>query len=638
MLGDAQDAVGRLRLIGDLVLGAFFSSTKDKERDAERVRRRDLVAAWLGSGRGVPGELFELVADFRRRIPAFHWMIEFPEVFWVERPDPLNAGKRGGQAWVDAFVGNPPFLGGLRISVSNGDEYKEWLGNVYPSSGHTDLSVYFIRRCIALVGDIGTVGLIVTNSVSQGANKIAGLTWAIEHGANIYSAERSMPWPGEAAVSVSVIHLGVGVSSENCVLDGVVVGQISSSLSRRAEAGPVMALRENQGLSAIGSYVLGIGFVFDDRNPGATPLEVARRLLRDSRNEERILSYISGEDLTTSPDQTSQRLVIDFGDLEEVHARAWPDLYAIVKEKVRPARASVQQRDRREEWWRHATRSPVLRSHFASKPRVLAISQVTSHLSFAFVPRGTVLSHTCVVFLFDQERHFALLQSRVHLAWAIVHASSLETRLRYTPTDCFETFPFPAATQVATLDPIGALVYTARAHYMAATWQGLTTTYNQIKDPDYAGDLSPASTDRPAVSGHTAPPQATPAGLVAAVPAVVADPELLQPETRVAYIHHIRHLHEELDRAVLAAYGWSDISVPPYCPPRADSAAQAALSLFEDTIIDRLFALNAERAAEEGAAAGLPAPGTKAAAVAAKHRGRRAKTAPNQPSLLDEDS
>ncbi len=103
LLGDAQDAVGRLRLIGDLVLGAFFSSTKDKEREAERVRRRDLVATWLASGRGEMGELAELADEFRRRIPAFHWMIEYPEVFWVERPDPLNAGKRGGQAWMDAL-------------------------------------------------------------------------------------------------------------------------------------------------------------------------------------------------------------------------------------------------------------------------------------------------------------------------------------------------------------------------------------------------------------------------------------------------------------------------------------------------------------------------------------------------------
>lgn len=177
-------------------------------------------------------------------------------------------------------------------------------------------------------------------------------------------------------------------------------------------------------------------------------------------------------------------------------------------------------------------------------------------------------------------------------------------------------------------------------HGCGLAWQGLTTTYNQLKDPDYVGDLSPASADRPASPDRTSPPWVTPAGLADAVPAISADPNLLQPETRIAYIHHLRHLHEELDHAVLAAYGWSDIPVPPYCPPRpTDSAGQAALSLFEDTVIDRLFALNAERAAEEAAAAGRPAPTTTTPAAAPKPRGKRSKKTPaNQPSLLDDDS
>lgn len=190
------------------------------------------------------------------------------------------------------------------------------------------------------------------------------------------------------------------------------------------------------------------------------------------------------------------------------------------------------------------------------------------------------------------------------------------------------------------LDAMGSTLDSARASYMAVTWQSLTTTYNQLKDPDYAGDLSPASADRPASLDRTAPPWAAPAGVADAVPSIATDPDLLEPETRVAYIHHLRHLHEQLDRAVLAAYGWSDIAVPPYCPPRAtDHAGQAAVSLFEDTIIDRLFALNAERAAEETAAAGRAAPITTTGAVAAKPRGKRAKKpSSNQPSLLDEDS
>lgn len=126
---------------------------------------------------------------------------------------------------------------------------------------------------------------------------------------------------------------------------------------------------------------------------------------------------------------------------------------------------------------------------------------------------------------------------------------------------------------LVTLDAITSQLYAARAHYMAVTWQGLTTTYNQLKDPDYAGDLSPAPADRSGALDRSAPPWATPASLANALPASTTDPDLLQPETRIAYINHLRHLHEELDRAVLTAYGWSDIPVPPYCPPRATDPA-----------------------------------------------------------------
>jgi hypothetical protein len=178
---------------------------------------------------------------------------------------------------------------------------------------------------------------------------------------------------------------------------------------------------------------------------------------------------LGGEDLMTSPTQTSGRYVIDFGDLSEDEAKRWPELYEIVRAKVKPARAKVEQRDRREEWWRHATRSPVLRAYLESHERVLATSQVTSHLALTFVPKGAVLSHTCVAFLFDRYCHFAVLQSRLHFFWATLHGSSLKTWLRYTPTACFENFPFPTPApdaDVPHLEPVGEAVYAARANYM----------------------------------------------------------------------------------------------------------------------------------------------------------------------------
>jgi hypothetical protein len=142
----------------------------------------------------------------------------------------------------------------------------------------------------------------------------------------------------------------------------------------------------------------------------------------------------------------------------------------------------------------------------------------------------------------------------------------METDLRYSPSDCFENYPFPppdALAATGSLESLGAQLYDTRANLMVARNYGLTTTYNQLKDPEF----------------H--------------------DPE----------IDRLRDLHLELDRAICAAYGWPDISIPAFTTPRTD-AEKKAFEAFEDQVIDRLFALNAERAEEERLA-GLAAEPTR---------------------------
>ncbi|HEY2510255.1 MAG TPA: type IIL restriction-modification enzyme MmeI, partial [Polyangiaceae bacterium] len=358
-----------------------------------------------------------------------------------------------------------------------------------------------------------------------------------------------------AAVSVSIVHYALGIPQENTRLDGQLVRHITSFLGTRGSEVPPRVLKSNEGAAVIGSFVLGIGFVFDDRTSEATSLARMRELVeRDIRNSERVFAYVGGEDLNTDPHQRSRRFIIDFGEMTEAEARRWPDLFAIIEAKVKPARASVQQRDRREEWWRHATRSPVLRAFLYDKGRALAISQVTAHLAFSFIDAGVVVSHTTVAVLIESFSGFAVLQSRVHETWARLLSSSMRTDLRYTPSDCFETFPFPRSdlrAVIPSLESMGDGLYSARARFMADTQQGLTKTYNAIKDP---------SCD---------------------------DPRILE----------LRRLHERMDRAVLDAYDWSDIAAPPYCPMTDED--RAAVQRFEDEVIDRLYLLNAERAREE---------------------------------------
>jgi len=589
LLRDASDAVGRLRLIGDLVLGAFFSSDKPKEREAERVRRRDLVAAWLASERdAVPATLAELAADFRAQVPAFHWMIELPEVFWARRKDPLNKDNLAGRAWIDAFLGNPPFLGGRRMQGAVGEAYGLWLEWQHQSSKNADLVAHFFRRCWHLIGDHGTIGLIATNTIAQGDTRASGLQPIVGEGGVIYEATRSKPWPGDAAVIVAVVHLEKGrCASPRRVLDGLEVPAINSRLRAGHERPDPVALKANADKSFQGCVILGSGFTL-------TSSDRQGLVAKAQKNEHLIIPYLGGEEINSSPTQTFERHVINFGDLTLEQAGRWPDLLQIVRESVKPERDATKH-GRSQPWWQFWRMRPDLAATISPLTRCLVNSQVSKHLVFAWQPTNRVFAHTLYVYALPRDAHFASLQSRIHEFWARLLSSSMKTDLRYSASDCFETFPFPGDARLATLDAIGQTLYDARAAYMIAVNQGLTATYNQLKDPDCMPDRT----------------------------------------EDLATIHHLRQLHEDLDRAVLAAYGWSDITVPPFCP--ANDAERAAVSLFEDTVIDRLFALNAERAAEERGVAVPPGAANSAASSKPKASGRKSRVAKNQTSMLDDN-
>lgn len=573
LLDDASDATQRVRLIGDLIVGAFFAHEKDKDREAERKRRLDLVREWLSSPdpervSAVEAQLYELQAELLEKQVPFHWMLEFPEVFYLERPDPLDGGKVNGAAMVEAFVGNPPFAGKNGISEAGGESYLPWLQAVHEGAhGNADLSAHFFRRAGSLLGDHGTIGLIATNTIGQGDTRATGIQHLVHNGFSISGATTNMPWEGDAAVTVSVVHLVRGRPGTDVILelDGQKVKAISSRLRPSPERPDPKPLLANANCSFQGSIVLGMGFVL-------TPEEREALIAKDRRNGERIFPYLGGEEVNTSPTQSHERYVISFGQRELSEAEKWPDLLAIVRERVKPERDKNNRENYRERWWQFGEYRPGLFAAIAPLERCLVASVVSKHHAFATVYSRSIFSGNLHVFAADNLTFFAALQSRIHEVWVGLHASSLETRTKYVLEDCFETFPFPSPdprTVLPELEALGERLYSARAAYMVETNQGLTKTYNALKDP--------ARTD--------------------------------------ARILQLRALHEEMDRAVLRAYpkllgitspdpaviGWSDLTVPPYCPLTAED--RAALQTFEDQIIDRLFVLNADRAAAEAGAA-----------------------------------
>ncbi len=604
LLEDSQAASHLVRTAADLVIAAYFAEEKDKQREARRKKNADLLDRVLGDD-APPSDLDAEITPLHqgpRPIHPFHWPVEFPEVF--SRP---NSG-------FDAFVGNPPFLGGKRISTAHGDGYRDWLAKLHQNaSSNTDLIAHFFRRAFTLLREGGTFGLIATNTIAQGDTRAGGLRWICTNGGTIYAARRRVKWPAPgAAVIVSVVHVAKSSHSEGqarhpegaegargirhpappYLLDSRPVDRITAFLFHNGGHEDPARLQENADKSFIGSYVLGMGFTFDDDNPDATPLaEMHRLIAKDPRNAERIFPYIGGEEINDNPTHAHRRYVIDFGSMTEAEARRWPDLMAIVEAKVKPERDRVKRDAHRERWWQYGDKRPALYQAIRGLDRVLVNSQVSKHVCFAFQPTDRVYGHTLNVFVDGRDAFFAALQSRAHEEWVRFFASSLEERLRYTPSDCFETFPFADGWEADhALEAAGRCYYDFRAALMVRNGEGLTKTYNRFHEPD------------------------------------ARDPDILK----------LRALHDAMDRAVLDAYGWTDIQ--PKCDflldyeeedePEDDGGKKKAKKQawryrwpdeVRDEVLARLLALNQERAKEEQSAGS----GSEALQKAAKGRGKK---------------
>ena len=300
---DARNEIGAVRLYGDLALAAFFAEAKPRQREAKRlefagaVTRNEAIRylSWLEEQR-----------DGDPPLAPFHWEIEFPEVFDRENPG------------FDAFVGNPPFLGGKRVSTVLGNPYRDWLAAVHEaSSSNTDIVAHFFRRAFNLIRKGGTFGLVATNTIAQGDTRSSGLRWLCEHGGEIYRATKRVKWPGEAAVVVSVLHLIRGEHGGTKVLDSAVVDTITAFLFHRGGHIDPVRLQANAGRSFVGMFLRGMGFTFDDtdtKGVAAPILEMHRLIEMDPRNAQVVFPYIGGAEVNESPTHAHHRYAISFYD------------------------------------------------------------------------------------------------------------------------------------------------------------------------------------------------------------------------------------------------------------------------------------------------------------------------------------
>jgi hypothetical protein len=247
LLDHSRQAIDDIRMIADVCVGAFFAEQKDKARETERSRRLALVERHLNGEASVRPELQDLAQQARKHLSPFHWMIEFPEVFFEQRPDPLDEGKINGAAFMEAIVGNPPFKAQNQLAGELGGEYRDWLFGCYEEiRGKCDLVAQFFQRSAQLIGRHGTIGLIATKTIAEGDTRESGLAVLLRNGLVIYDAQPRFEWPGEADVAVSTVHLAKGRPAQPPLeirLAQVAVDEIDSSLRHSQHRAVLATLR-----------------------------------------------------------------------------------------------------------------------------------------------------------------------------------------------------------------------------------------------------------------------------------------------------------------------------------------------------------------------------------------------------------
>ena len=560
LLERANRHLDDVRLIGDAVIAAFFSADKPKARAAARA---PIIEAIDVGGAGWQEKLQRLAVTLKqgdKPVRPFHYEIEFPEVF--DQPNP----------GFDAIVGNPPFAGVTSLSRSSHDQYTDLLRFTFPQTGgKCDLVAFFFRRSYDLLRHGGCFGLLATNTIAQGDTRNSSLKWLAANGGCIYGAQKRIKWPGEAAVVVSVVHMSKSFIVGSRFLNGIECKTITSFLfDKGGDADPYRLAPPIQNVSK-GVVAYGLGFVIDDSDPNSLRLQdVQQAIEKNPICKSRVKPFIGGDELNNLAPGAYSRQIIDFSNIEYAELQQYEPLVSLVRQAVKPYRDKLTDQaganKLKRYWWLYQFDAASLLMEMRKSREALAIARVSPWMAWGLIPSNFLPSEQLVVVPSQSRAVFCVLQSRVHEVWARFFASSLEDRLRYTPTDCFETFPFPEGFETdPRLEAAGEAYYRFRADLMVTNNEGLTKTYNRFHDPDERSNA----------------------------------------------IFELRRLHDAMDLAVLAAYGWDDLA--PECvfeleweDDEEDGTSRRKKpwryrwpEALRDEVLARLLALNATRAAEE---------------------------------------
>lgn len=559
-------------------------------RDFHNIECRDAVLAW---------DAIEPVLDELGK-PVTRWdgvTMKVHPVTGKDIPDetarvPMQRYVKPRKAvWpkADFIVGNPPFIGAAPMRATLGDGYVEALRKTWkevPDS--SDFVMYWWHQAAETVrlGQAQRFGFITTNSLRQTFNRrVVQAQLEAKEPLSLIFAIPDHPWVDSVDGAAVRIAMTVGqagelagmlqtVVSETVVTDSEAQliefknqsGVLHANLKVGANLSAAEQLFANQDLSNRGFCLFGQGFIVTKTQ--ALTLGLGKNM----GAENYILKYRNGRDIAQVP---RDLLVIDvYGLTIDELKQQQPAIYQHLLENVKPERDTNNRESRRKNWWIFGEPNPKLRMQLKNIIRYIATIETSKHRFFLFLDNKIAPDNKLINIAISDAWVLGVLSSRVHTRWAESNSASLgmyKGDVVYVKTRCFETFPFPTPTE-AQKTKIRTLAEQLDAHrkrqQAAHSELTLTNMYNVLEKLRLGEPLS----DKDKLTHQQ--------GLIT----------LLQ------------ELHDNLDRAVFEAYGWNDLAeqlvgkagATTPLPDKPEAQAQA-----EEELLNRLVALNTERAAEE---------------------------------------
>ncbi|MEO8275139.1 MAG: DNA methyltransferase [Thermoanaerobaculia bacterium] len=476
---------------------------------------------------------------------------------------------------VDFIVGNPPFLGDKMMRGELGDEYVEAVRKLYGGRipGQSDLCCYWFEKARSSIEEnqAQRAGLLATQGIRGGANR--AVLERIMASGDIFWAWSDREWILDGAnVHVAMVGFDDG-SYKDKTVDGKAVVRINANLSAGAATSTALTLVPSSTLSFIGAAIHGPF----DLNEEEAVAELHTPNPHGRPTSDVVRPWLNGLSLTRRP---GTLWIIDMPpEVGVSEAALYGASFAFLERVVKPVREKNRRATRASRWWILGDPQKAMRAALRSRDRFIVTPRVSKHRLFVWSTPENLATDAIVAFAFSEDYEFGVLHSRLHEVWALAQGTQLrekESGFRYTPTTCFETFPFPLpANHVA-----GAITAAAKQlDDLRRAW---------LNPPEWTKEEVlefPGSVDGPWKRFvHEA--DARGMGTVRWPRIVARDAEAAKKLAKrtLTNLYNERPAwldlaHKKLDEAVFTAYGWPS-------------------DLTDEQILERLLALNLERAGQ----------------------------------------